>query len=1440
MNCNTTHYRANSSSVPGDPTYRVHLEHASALHRAFGRLEVLDEHGAPRIAVPNPWSLDGAGRKRTLELRVEGCTVDEKPSPTWARETTKLQRSDCEVVIDFRGGDYPLLVDPEWKNAGNMTTPRTSHTATLLTNHSVLVMGGFAPSGSGIDTAEIFCPADVCPPIATFTPLGTTLTVARGNHTATLVSSNQVLLTGGRGSRAGGPLASGELCTGPTWACAPVALSHARADHTATLLASGNVLVAGGDGLSPSTAEVYDPATGFGVPFNMTTQRAGHAAALLTSSGKVLVAGGIGSLGIALQSAELYDPATGTFTATGNMTSQRAFATATRLEDAAGSVLVAGGTNGVGFFYKTADVFVPSGMGGSFQQQPVQMQTSRAFHQATGLLGTGKVLITGGFDGTQLVSNTEVFDLATTAFTLSATMQHARAFHTATLLSSGQALVTGGGFNPASNAVDLGAASSGEILVRSNGEVCVASTECGSGFCIGKTSKICCDTECGDICSSCRHDALQPLDGICHVVADNTKIQADCSSSVQVDLTCVADAITAGTIQLCHPYACKGSACGSGPCATDAECADDSFCALALGCQFKNAIGAECAANSQCQSGFCADGYCCNVACADQCNACDDPSSPGTCLQVHGPARSKTLKNGLPTAHKDCAGVGAECAGTCGTNEITCDYAAVPCGTPTCTNGSAVGGTCSLTNLGSCETATTDCGAFSCNAGGTACNTQCSNTVDCAPGHLCTPSGTCVLVQSTQCDGDHHLVSPDGTTTDCAPFKCNGAACINRCKSVDDCVAPKVCDDKGGCIDPPPNPKPPTGCSFATPDAGSGAMVWALALVAALARRERRRRLARVGLALAFVATCAAPAFAEPLPVPPATPADTPKPADAPKSADNPASDETEGPNPANRPESEEHFNRAMQLYQEEAWTAALAEFLRSRALYPTRNATNNAAFCLRKLARYDEALDMYESMMREYPNMSPEKKVAVQKEVTELRALVGTIDVIDAEPGASVLIDGKARADFPLIDPLRVGAGSHTVRLFKEGFHDFEENVDVAGGQTVRVVAKMSALTASGRLRVAEKGGQRFDVVVDGAVVGVTPWEGSLAVGDRVVFLRGDGNAGTPPANAAIKRDGITTLTLASETLDSAIAVEVMPASGDIVIDAVRVGHGVWDGKLKSGPHTIEVEQDGFFPQRKDVTLKLGEKQALKLQLERDDNAKKWRKPSKVVFDLSGGFAVAPTFGGDISATCTKGCSGSPGLGGLALAHGGYQFPSGLSFGVAAGYFQGSENVKGRSLQLSPVGISPGDTGTASDDVRLRGFLVGVTGGYHFFERFPLMLRLGAGALIGNARSDRTGSFTSRSGASFAAPALESAANTAFVYIDPEATIGVRFGDHFELAAGGQVLVLISASPAKWGDGKPPEVVVQGDGLSHYNANESLVGTMVVFVPGLRARADF
>ena len=567
--------------------------------------------------------------------------------------------------------------------------------------------------------------------------------------------------------------------------------------------------------------------------------------------------------------------------------------------------------------------------------------------------------------------------------------------------------------------------------------------------------------------------------------------------------------------------------------------------------------------------------------------------------------------------------------------------------------------------------------------------------------------------------------------------------------------------------------------------------------------------------------------------------ADTPEPKPETNTADanqtNPNSPSTNtGPTDADKQEARRLYEKGVDLLGEEAFSAALDAFERSRGIYPTRGNTYNAAKCLRKLQRFDESLDLYEALLRDFTNLPSEDKLEAQKAVAELRDLVGTIDVTGAVPGAGIVIDGQNRGDFPPVTPIRVTVGAHIVRIIKEGYEPFETRVDVTGGQSERVVAKLSKLAASGRLKVIEQAGRNLDVLIDGSVVGQTPWEGLVAATKHVVILRGKGKTGTQPAAIDVPAQQIRTLQLRAEDLESSLRVEPSPINARVAIDGVTVGNGPWAGRMRTGSHRVEVAEDGFIGVTKTINLTVGKVEKVTVTLDRDDRAERWRKPSRWIIDATIGVPIASTLGGDVGESCAQGCDRSVGLGIRALARGGYELGWGLGFGVEAGYAAIFQSLDNRSASVVPVGLAP-QPGTATDHVRLDGALVGASVWYRLGEKYPIGFRFAVGGLLGRVRDDRTGEFAARVSDNLKPPSLSDVQAARYLYFEPELSLGYRIGKHIDLAATMSVFFLYTPNEPRWDDQK--SFYAGSDGVATY-PNEKLTGNVIVVpMPALRLR---
>jgi uncharacterized protein (TIGR03437 family) len=337
-----------------------------------------------------------------------------------------------------------------WSNTGALGSARTDHTATLLANGKVLVVGGFqscAPQCRATNTAELYDPAT-----GAWSSAGT-LPAALATHAAVRLADGRVLVISGF-SPPSTFLRTANLYDPATNAWTPTGgPSAGRQYHTAVLLPNGKVLMTGGlmvvsNRLAPTNvAELYDPATGaWSLTGAMNVARDAHTMTLLPN-GKVLVATGSDRLVAAPQlftpvrSCELYDPQTGSWTLTGELAVPRTTPAAVLLPN--GKVLLAGGTNNNASVNPTniAELYDPAT--GQWSGA-ASMAVARDGTTAT-LLPNGKVLLAGGYtNGFAVLRSTELYDPVGGAWSSGGEMNRVRSVHTATLLPSGKVLVAGG------------------------------------------------------------------------------------------------------------------------------------------------------------------------------------------------------------------------------------------------------------------------------------------------------------------------------------------------------------------------------------------------------------------------------------------------------------------------------------------------------------------------------------------------------------------------------------------------------------------------------------------------------------------------------------------------------------------------------------------------------------------------------------------------------------------------------------------------------------------------------------------------------------------------------------------------------------------------------------------------------------------------------------
>lgn len=307
---------------------------------------------------------------------------------------------------------------------------------------------------------------------------------------------------------------------------------------------------------------------------------------------------------------------------------------------------------------------------------------------------------------------------------------------------------------------------------------------------------------------------------------------SQCETGNCVDGVC-CDQTACGPCQACDLAASPG-ACAAVISAPDPDSCTGEFTCGSQG-QCGRANGRPCSDASGCLSGFCSDGVCCNVACADPCDVCTAAlgapadgmcvpaaqgfSPPGNVCGVYAcpgstsgcatscvsdsycapghycapggscQARKAPGSGCNTTAGADCLAAGCRvCAGAGSCSDGVC--CETPCGGP-CDRCSATGVCMNVTGMGS-----PSCGGYLCNGTSGACPAACSGDGQCAAGFYCATGGAC-LPQKRQAQA----CSP---TADCAQEGCrqcatgfcaDGYCCDRACAGAcDDCsTTPGTC-----------------------------------------------------------------------------------------------------------------------------------------------------------------------------------------------------------------------------------------------------------------------------------------------------------------------------------------------------------------------------------------------------------------------------------------------------------------------------------------------------------------------------------------------------------------------------------------------------------------------------------------------------------------------
>jgi hypothetical protein len=289
------------------------------------------------------------------------------------------------------------------------------------------------------------------------------------------------------------------------------------------------------------------------------------------------------------------------------------------------------------------------------------------------------------------------------------------------------------------------------------------------------------------------------------------------------------------------------------------------------------------------------------------------------------------------------------------------------------------------------------------------------------------------------------------------------------------------------------------------------------------------------------------------------------------------------------------HFDRAVALFRDADYEAALADFDRAYELAPHWGLLYNIGLARAALRDYPGAVEALERHLEDGGAQVPAaRREQVEAELRRLRALVGRVAVSVTGPAAAtVLVDDAEVGATPLAAPVAVAAGRHMVEVRARGFLPWRRQVVVAGGVTEELRVALEPVPERSGAILVEANVPDATVAVDGEPAGTTPLERPVVAepGRRVVEVSRRGYE-TVGRVVEVREGEVSVLDVAlghAADLTPAdagrLAVEVGEEDAEVLVD----GAPLPDGLVPRGRHVVEVRRAGFEPFWQEVDVAAG-----------------------------------------------------------------------------------------------------------------------------------------------------------------------------------------------------------------------------------------------------------
>ena len=245
--------------------------------------------------------------------------------------------------------------------------------------------------------------------------------------------------------------------------------------------------------------------------------------------------------------------------------------------------------------------------------------------------------------------------------------------------------------------------------------------------------------------------------------------------------------------------------------------------------------------------------------------------------------------------------------------------------------------------------------------------------------------------------------------------------------------------------------------------------------------------------------------------------------------------------------EASAHFRRGVELFQEEAFRAALVEFERAYALAPDYRVHYNIGQTKLRLQDYLGVVQSYEKYLSSGGAAIPaERRVQVEEALIALRDRVGRIGIRCNRSGADVIVDDISVGKTPLAVTVPVNVGRHRVLVRSSDGANESKVVDVAGGDVEEVSFHLEAVRTSS---AASGGGPVAWSTMKQAAIWSWAGGGAILAGAAVTGAMTFG--AQDDLDEAVKTEGVTPGTID----DKSKSLETLALTTDILLAAGAAG---------------------------------------------------------------------------------------------------------------------------------------------------------------------------------------------------------------------------------------------------------------------------------------------